>query len=151
MVQVLKKYDFSEKALSPTCAGRYFLTLSGGLQVQNSALMRRASAADRLGFHATFGVGRRFTDFFDLKLSAAYSKNTWQVYYGGQRMPAQYYALRLEGEFDILRFAIMQLLALEGLCERRFSGRHTPHQDDLFHNRQVRVTSHTEKRSVFLK
>ena len=99
-------YDFSEKALSPTCAGRYFLTLSGGLQVQNSALIRRASAADRLGFHATFGVGRRFTDFFDLKLSAAYSKNTWQVYYGGQRMPAQYYALRLEGEFDILRFAM---------------------------------------------
>ena len=99
-------YDFSEKALSPTCAGRNFLSLSGGMQMQNSVMMRRASAADRLGFHATFGVGRRFTDFFDLKLSAAYSKNTWQVYYGGQRMPAQYYALRLEGEFDILRFAM---------------------------------------------
>lgn len=99
-------YDFSENALAPTCAGRYFLILSGGLQVQNSALMRQASAADKLGFHTTLGVGRKFDDFFDLRLSASYSRNTWQVYYGGRRMPAQYYALRLEGMLDILRLAM---------------------------------------------
>lgn len=99
-------YDFSGNAVQPACAGRYFLTLAGGLQVQNSALMRKASAAEALGFHTTLGVGRRFTDFFDMRLSAAYSRNTWQVYYGGRRMPSEYYALRLEGVLDVVRLVM---------------------------------------------
>ena len=54
------------------------------------------------------------------------------------------------GIVDVLRLTIMELFALECLHQRGLAGRDASHQDQLFH-RQVRVTSHTENFSTFLK
>ena len=99
-------YDFSQRAQTPSCAGPYFVFLSGGVQFQNSSLVREAGVVNMLGCHVAAGAGRRFTEYFSLRLSAAYSQDKWAVYYSNQRMPAYYYCLRLEGMFDVVRFAL---------------------------------------------
>lgn len=101
-VSIGASYDFSSNVFSPACGGRYFLTLSGGMQLQNSELVRQRSTSDFIGMHFDAGIGRRFTDFFDLRMTATYSRNPWQIYRGGRKMPSQYYAIRLEGVFDFV-------------------------------------------------
>ena len=95
--------DLSSKVDSPSYSGRYFLTFAGGLQLQNSAMAQQGEAKDFIGMHYNLGVGRRFTDYLDLRFSATFSKNTWMKYAAGLKMPSYYYALRLEGVFDLLR------------------------------------------------
>lgn len=98
--------DMSEQKYEPARAGKWFVYASGGLQVQNSALVKQTGSGSAVGFCASAGVGRRFDDFFALRLSAVYSRHIWAVYYGGYRMPADYYALRLEGILDVVRLAL---------------------------------------------
>ncbi|MBQ7877323.1 MAG: hypothetical protein IJ314_02855 [Bacteroidales bacterium] len=98
-------YDFSRNALKPSGAGKYFISLMGGGQFQNSSLVRETGIRNSLGMHYSVGFGRIFKDFFALRFSAAYSHDIWAEYYGGFKMPAKYYALRMEALFDILRLA----------------------------------------------
>jgi hypothetical protein len=96
-------YDFSSNVQTPGSAGRYFITLSGGLQLQNSAQVRDARARDFIGVRYDLGFGRRFTDCFDLRAVASYSTHTWMEYSDGTRMPSDYYAIRMEGVLDLVR------------------------------------------------
>ena len=98
-------YDFSTQVYEPTIAGKYYVKFSAGVQTQNSELIKiaRQKAYNTAGMSFTLGAGRRFEDYFALQLSAVYSRHIWTVYYGGLRMPANYYAFRVEGVFDPLR------------------------------------------------
>lgn len=108
--------DLSRSTSQASCAGKYFVSISGGLQVQNSALVKQSGTGDALGCAVSVGAGRRFADFFALRASAAYSRHVWAVYYGGYKMPSQYYSLRLEGVLDVVR------LAMHKSYDGRFSG-----------------------------
>lgn len=101
-------YDLSEKVCAPASAGRYFISLSGGLQLQNSVLVRTAGVGNTIGYDAFVGFGRHFADYFSLRFSGGFSRHYWTVYYGGLKMPADYYALRLEGILDIARLVLGQ-------------------------------------------
>lgn len=102
------EYDFSGKVERPSGAGKYFISLMGGGQFQNSILVRDAGVANSLGMHYAFGLGRVFKDYYALRFSAAYSHDIWAEYYGGFRMPAKYYLLRFEGLVDVLRLAMQR-------------------------------------------
>ena len=97
-------YDLSTQLYEPTIAGKYYVFCSGGMQLQNSELVKMASDKDysTIGYTTSLGFGRRFDDYLALRLSALYSTHTWTVYYGGKAMPARYFAFRAEVEFDAL-------------------------------------------------
>ena len=98
-------YDLSSDVYQPTIARKYFVSLSAGVQTQNSALVKFAQEKDysTLGMNLALGAGRHFNDYLSLRLSALYSRHMWTVYYGGQKMPANYFAFSIEGMFDALR------------------------------------------------
>lgn len=100
------EYEFSENVSKPSGAGRFVVSLMGGFQFQNSVLTRDAGIGKTLGMHYAVGFGRRYSDYFSLRFAAAYSHDSWAEYYGGYKMPAKYYALRLEGLFDVLRLVM---------------------------------------------
>ena len=95
-------YDLSSKTVPARGAGRYFIFLLGGTQVQNSSMAWETGAAGVYGKHFGVGLGRSFCDCFKLRLSAAWSRDIWVIYYGGIKMPADYVCLRVEGMFDLL-------------------------------------------------
>ena len=103
--------DLSENVCTPASAGRYFVSLSGGLQLQNSATVREAGTGKTIGYNAFVGFGRHFADYFSLRFSRGFSRHYWTVYYGGLKMPADYYTLRLEGILDIARLILGQTYA----------------------------------------
>ena len=96
-------YDLSTSVVDPEIAGKYFVTFTGGVQLQNSELVKRAEQDyNTTGMSFTLGAGRRFGDYWAVRLSGVFSRHTWTVYYGAQKMPANYFAFRLEGMFDAL-------------------------------------------------
>lgn len=97
--------DFSTQVYRPTIAGKYYLSFSAGLQAQSSELVKiaRDKTYNTTGMSFMLGVGRRFEDYFSVRFSAVYSRHTWTVYYGGKKMPANYFSFTVEGVFDALR------------------------------------------------
>ena len=85
----------------------YYVSAMAGLQFQlNSRLVWKGnmSAGERVGVHYAFGAGRWFNEFFAVRLSASYSKNSWIKYYTAKPLLSRYATLRMEGVFDVLNF-----------------------------------------------
>lgn len=110
------EYEFSKNVSKPSGAGRFFVSVMRGCQFQNSVLVRDAGVFNTLGAQYAVGIGREYSDYFALRFSAAHSFDTWAEYYGGFKMPAKYFALRLEGILDILRLCMNKSSDLKWGC-----------------------------------
>lgn len=83
--------------------GRYFVYASGGIQIQNSALVLGDIDSDKMtGMTVSAGFGRRYGNAFAMRLSALYSKSNWIQTLQGDCRATEYVALRLEGMIDIV-------------------------------------------------
>ena len=79
----------------------YFVSFLGGVQFQAKGA-QNLTRKERVGMHYSVGGGRWLNDFFGLRVSGSYSRNSWIKY--GQEKPlnARYTSLRLEGMLDVL-------------------------------------------------
>lgn len=83
--------------------GRMFVTLSGGIQMQNSAIVRHDIDPGKVaGMAVAAGVGRRYGNSFAMRLTAAYSRNNWMQTLAGDCLATDYIALRLEGMLGVV-------------------------------------------------
>ena len=118
-------YNFSQVRPSQPRKTRYFISLWGGTQLQNSGKVwdsvTNGDAKDMFGVQYGLGYGRWFNDWFATRLSATYSKNAWVKTPDYSRY-TQYMNLRLEGMFNLFgmwdnkvadRFALSAVLGPE--------------------------------------
>lgn len=83
----------------------YFISFMMGPAMQNSRLVYQdVGFVDALGVHVGLSVGKYYTDYFALRYTGSYTRNTWVAYPDGLSFPCNYYALRVEGMFDVLDF-----------------------------------------------
>ena len=82
--------------------GSWFMSLVGGTQLQNSSnVYDEIGIANALGVHASIGVGHYVTDYMAFRGTLAYSRDKW-VQYDELLLFSNYFALRVEGMFDIV-------------------------------------------------
>ena len=78
----------------------YFISFAGGPGYQNSKAVYEVVGVGRgLGVHVALGVGKYYTDYFAIRYSASYSRDSWAKYYG-KKYPGNYFAVRAEGMLD---------------------------------------------------
>ncbi|MGM9787167.1 MAG: hypothetical protein ACI3ZS_10090 [Candidatus Cryptobacteroides sp.] len=81
----------------------WFVSLSGGLQVQNSMIVRdNLGALSALGMHYVLSGGKFFTRYFALRASLSYGRSKWVEYKGYLPYFTDYYSLRFEGLVDFV-------------------------------------------------
>lgn len=83
--------------------GKWFFTLSGGTQFLTAKhVFNEMTANNTFGMHFAFGAGRRYWDWFALRLSVAYSQHSWDQDVYGKGLNARYAVGRLEAMVDLV-------------------------------------------------
>lgn len=97
-------YNFSQVRPPQPRKTKYFISLWGGTQLQNSGKVwdsvMNGDAKDMFGVQYGLGYGRWFKDWFATRLSATYSKNAW-IKTPDYSKHTQYMNLRLEVMFNL--------------------------------------------------
>lgn len=117
---IKQSYSIDSALLLPRNEG-YFLTLMAGPHMQNSSLVFQSlKFKDIIGLHASLGFGKYYTDYFAMRYSLSYSKNSW-VGYGTEIYPCTYYGIRAEGQLDILTLIRHFVYGREKACHKFLS------------------------------
>ena len=96
-------YVFGQEKSLRARLNKYFISVWGGFQIQNSAMvLKKMGKREMIGFQGGLGYGRWYNDWFAMRFSASYSRNAWLKYAIGELKYTQYYNLRLEGMFNLL-------------------------------------------------
>ena len=96
-------YSFGQERPVEARDKRWFVSLIGGTQFQNSSrVFRTMTTGELLGMHLGIGAGCRYTDWFGLRFTAGYSENSWMKDFAGQIFKTEYMFMRVEGMFDVL-------------------------------------------------
>ena len=83
--------------------GKWFFTLSGGTQFLTARhVFNEMTANNTFGMHFAFGAGRRYWNWFALRLSVAYSQHCWDQDAYGNGLPSKYALGRLEAMVDLV-------------------------------------------------
>lgn len=115
-----QSYSSDSTTLLPRNDG-YFITFMAGPHMQNSSLVFQSlKFKDIIGVHASLGFGKYYTDYFAMRYSLAYSRNSW-VGYGAEVYPCTYYGLRAEGQLDILTLIRHFMYGRENACHKFLS------------------------------
>ena len=102
---ILQSYLDDSPALLPRKDG-YFISLMMGPSYQHSEMVYKTVGLGRgLGVQVALGIGKYYTDYFAIRYSGSYSRDTWAYYKTyDESFPANYFALRAEGMFDVYKF-----------------------------------------------
>ena len=95
----------------------WFVTASGGAQLQNSALERIIRIDKAMGVQTTLGAGRYYSRIFGLRAQVGYGFHFWKEVQDGEtdmmgnllpsgRFRSSYMLLRLEGSMNVLPWIV---------------------------------------------
>lgn len=79
-----------------------FISLAGGLQIQNSDLVFKMGVTNAMREHATLAYGHWFHPIVALRLSGFYSQHYWHKYKNTDKMPSTYLGVRPEVMLDLM-------------------------------------------------
>lgn len=80
----------------------WYVLASGGMNWQNSALVRANGIAKNMGGAAALGVGLHYLEWLDFQVSGKYAMSGWSTDASGMRLNTHYGSIRFEALFDVV-------------------------------------------------